>query len=64
MNLLHDQRLKDMMQDIIKVAIPVIITQVFALLMEIINVGFVGHLANPAKVAGVGLGNMYVNIFS
>jgi len=30
--------------------------------MEIVNMYFIGHLNDPAKVAGVGLGNMYVNI--
>ena len=24
---------------------------------------FIGHLNDPAKIAGAGLGNMYVNIF-
>lgn len=45
-----------------RVSIPAIITQVFAMFMEIVNLYFIGHLNDPEKVAGVGLGNMYVNI--
>ncbi|CDW91386.1 transparent testa 12 protein [Stylonychia lemnae] len=52
-----------MIKNIANIAIPVIIGQFFALFVESINVAFVGHLNDPAKVAGTGLGNMYVNIF-
>lgn len=52
-----------MVKNIINIALPVIIGQFFAIFVELINVGFIGHLNDPAKVAGVGLGNMYVNIF-
>lgn len=45
-----------------KVSIPAIITQVFAMFIELVNLFFIGHLNDPEKVAGVGLGNMYVNI--
>lgn len=51
-----------MILTIIKVAVPVILGQLFALLVEMINVAFIGNLNDPAKVAGAGLGNMYVNI--
>jgi Na+-driven multidrug efflux pump len=37
---------------------------VFSMLMDLVNMIFVGHLNDSAKVAGVGLGNMYVNIVS
>eukprot|EP00347_Sterkiella_histriomuscorum_P017802 403347935 len=47
-----------------KVSIPAMISQMFAFFMEIVNLFFIGHLNDPAKVAGVGLGNMYVNIVS
>lgn len=52
-----------MVKNIAAIAIPVIIGQFFALFVELINVAYIGHLNDPAKVAGVGLGNMYVNIF-
>ena len=30
-------------------------------MVEVINVSFIGHLGDPSLVAGVGLGNMYIN---
>ena len=36
--------------------------QVFAFLQEIINVFYAGHLGDPAKVAGVGMANVYINM--
>lgn len=51
-----------LMVNILKIAIPAIITLFSAFYVELINVSFVGHLGDPAKVAGVGLGNMYMNI--
>jgi Na+-driven multidrug efflux pump len=35
---------------------------VFSMLTEILSVAFVGHLGDPAKVAGVGLATTYVNM--
>lgn len=52
-----------MIKNIANIAIPVIVGQFFSLFVEMINVAFVGRLNDPAKVAGAGLGNMYVNIF-
>jgi Na+-driven multidrug efflux pump len=48
---------------IIKVAVPTILGQVFSLLVVAANTGFIGHLGDEAKLAGVGLGTLYVNIF-
>lgn len=47
---------------ILRIAIPAIITLFSAFYVELINVSFVGHLGDPAKVAGIGLGNMYMNV--
>lgn len=49
---------------VLRIVGPSIIGQVFCILMETINTVFIGHLGDTAKMAGVGLGNMYVNIFS
>ena len=57
------ERLVHMTGSICKVAIPSILAQVASLLMELVNVAFIGHLGNTAKVAGLGLGNMYINVF-
>lgn len=51
-----------MILKVLKIAIPAIITLFSAFYVELINVSFVGHLGDPAKVAGVGLGNMYMNV--
>ena len=45
-----------------KVSLPAMVNQCFAFFLELVNMYFVGHLNDPAMVAGVGLGNMYVNI--
>lgn len=39
------------------------ISMFFAMLAESINIVFVGHLNDPAKLAGVGMGNMMINMF-
>ena len=67
--MLHRQKTEDdrgffkMSWRIIKVAVPTILGQVFALLVVAINTGFIGHLGDSAKLAGVGLGLLYINIF-
>ena len=48
---------------IYKVSVPAIIAVFCTILLETINVLFVGHLNNTAMVAGVGLGNIFVNMF-
>ncbi len=63
----HHQKEKEttaeMCLRIIKVAVPTILGQVFSLLVVAANTGFIGHLGDEAKLAGVGLGTLYVNIF-
>ena len=58
-----DDTLKAMSLKIMRVAIPTILAQVFALLVVASNTAFIGHLGDSAKLAGVGLGTLYVNIF-
>ncbi|CDW78835.1 transparent testa 12 protein [Stylonychia lemnae] len=59
----NSESASQMIKNIANIAIPVIIGQFFSLFVEMINVAYVGRLNDPAKVAGAGLGNMYVNIF-
>lgn len=61
---LGKETFSDMLVNITRVAVPAIVAMMFALLVEIINISVVGHLGNTAKVAGVGLGNLYLNMFS
>ena len=58
----YNRKIFKIIYNLAKVSIPAMITQAFAFFMEIVNMYFVGHLNEPEKVAGVGLGNMYVNI--
>lgn len=53
----------EMSLHIVRVAVPTILGQVFALLVVAANTAFVGHLGNNSMLAGVGLGTLYVNIF-
>ena len=54
-----------MIWSLTRVAIPACITMVFSMLMDLVNMIFVGrYLPDSAKIAGVGLGNMYINVVS
>jgi Na+-driven multidrug efflux pump len=43
-------------------AYPIILSFFFTIMVEIINIYFVGGLGNAAMLAGVGMANMYINI--
>lgn len=58
-----DETFKEMSVSIFTIAIPVIIAMSFSLAVQIVNIAVVGHLGDTAKVAGVGLGNLYLNMF-
>ena len=47
---------------LVSVAVPAMITQIFAMLIDLVNMIFIGHTDDAAKIAGIGLGNMFVNI--
>ena len=47
---------------ILKLAIPAILNNIVRISMEVINLSMIGHLNNPAMVAGVGMGNMTINM--
>ena len=47
---------------ILKLAVPAILNNIVRMLMEVINLSMIGHLNNPAMVAGVGMGNMTINM--
>jgi Na+-driven multidrug efflux pump len=48
----------ELVKNILKVAGPVLVTLLSFFLTEVITVVFVGHLGNPAILAGAGLGSM------
>lgn len=49
---------------IVKLMVPIILTSFFAILSEQINLLFIGNLDATVILAGVGLGNMVINIFA
>lgn len=51
-----------MIWSLLRVALPAMATMVFAVLIDLINMIFIGKTDDAAKIAGIGLGNMYVNI--
>ena len=52
-----------MIRTILQIAIPTMVSTIFSKLTEIINLIYAGHLNDPAKLAGVGLANMTLNVF-
>ena len=55
-------KIGEMTKNLGKVAIPIIIGQIFSLFVEMLNLVFAGHLGDPIFVAAAGLGNMYANV--
>ena len=53
-----------MVWKISRVAFPAILTMVFSLMIDLVNMLFIAHTDDSAKMAGIGLGNMFVNIIS
>ncbi len=49
-------------KDILDIGLPAIISMVLALVIEVINSIFVGHLGKEEILAGVGMANMYMNV--
>jgi Na+-driven multidrug efflux pump len=46
-----------------KLCIPAILGKAIFLSQELMNLYFAGHLGDPTLVAGIGLGNMTINLF-
>ena len=59
---LHDSTVGGMLSNIVGIHIPVYIELAFAYLMITCNISFIGHLNNPAMVAGMGLACLYINL--
>ena len=57
-----DDSTEMMYKKILKLAIPAILNNIVRMLMEVINLSIIGQLGEPAKVAGVGMGNMTINM--
>ena len=51
-----------LIRDILIVAVPAMLTMLLQRMMDITNIVFAAKFKDPAKIAGIGLSNMYVNI--
>ena len=48
---------------VLSISIPAIISMISSFSIQVANTAFIGHLGDPAAMAGVGMATMYVNIF-
>lgn len=58
----EEESTKDMLITIFKISVPAIIATFLGMFMEVINTIFVGHLGDPTKLAGIGIGNLSINM--
>ena len=58
----QSQNYLKMASELLKIGLPASFMFIFSMMMEAQNVAFVGHLGDPAKVAGVGMANMFINM--
>jgi hypothetical protein len=47
---------------VVKLAVPPIISSFFYMFVQLVNTYFVGHLNDAVLIAGVGMGNMLINV--
>lgn len=47
---------------VVKLAVPPIISSFFYMFVQLVNTYFVGHLNDAVIIAGVGMGNMLINV--
>ena len=52
-----------MIREMFLIAVPAVVANVSWIMIEVINLMFMGHLGNTAIMAGVGIGNIFINIF-
>ena len=48
---------------VVKLAVPPIISMFFQFFVQLINTYYMGHLEDTALMAGIGMGNMLINVF-
>ena len=58
----RDESFLERAKIIVKLTVPSSLTMVMGQITGIMNLAFVGHLNKPELVAGVGMGNMTVNL--
>jgi len=49
---------------VFKLSIGPIVSMVFYMLVQLINTYYIGHTNQPILIAGVGMGNMLINVLA
>ena len=57
-----DETFWEISNNMLQISVPALIANTTHFLAETINTRYVGHMGDTAMMAGVGLGNMFVNI--
>ena len=53
---------KEVVWEMLLIGVPACLAYVSQMLVEIINLAFIGHLGNATLVAATGLGNMWIDV--
>lgn len=61
---INGKELLTMAANAFKVALPAVVSMIFTMFIQIINIAFIGHVEEDSisKVAAVGLGNLFFNM--
>lgn len=49
---------------VIKLSVGPIISMIFYMIVQLVNTWFIGHTNDPRLIAGVGMGNMLINVLA
>ena len=47
-----------------KLSVGPIISMIFYMIVQLVNTYYIGHSNNPPLIAGVGMGNMLINVLA
>jgi len=54
----------EMLYIVVKLSVGPIISMIFYMLVQLVNTYFVGHTNDASLIAGVGMGNMLINVLA
>jgi len=49
---------------VIKLSVGPIISMIFFMIVQLVNTWYIGHTNEPVMIAGVGMGNMLINVLA
>ena len=49
---------------VIKLSVGPIVSMIFYMIVQLVNTWYIGHTNNPELIAGVGMGNMLINVLA